>query len=169
MKVLASALFGVLFGVGLLVSGMTDPARVLGFLDVAGAWNPALAFVMAGAVAAAAPAFAIARRRSVSMLGDPFDAPDRFQIDARLLIGAGVFGVGWGLSGICPGPGLVLLGQDGVGAAAFVGALVVGSLLGGLPVARAGSRTPSRSSAAGALPALRPSAPRWPGTRRAPR
>jgi len=136
VKVLASALFGVLFGVGLLVSGMTDPARVLGFLDVAGAWNPALAFVMAGAVAVAAPAFWIARKRQVSVLGEPIETPDRFKIDARLLVGAGVFGVGWGLSGICPGPGLVLLGQDGLGAAAFVGALVVGSLLGGLGGAR---------------------------------
>ena len=136
MKVLASALFGVLFGVGLLVSGMTDPARVLGFLDVAGAWNPALAFVMAGAVVVAAPAFWIARKRQVSVLGEPIETPDRFKIDVRLLVGAGVFGVGWGLSGICPGPGLVLLGQDGLGAAAFVGALVVGSLLGGLGGAR---------------------------------
>lgn len=102
MRLLASALFGVLFGVGLLVSGMTDPARVLAFLDVAGAWNPALALVMGAAVAVALPAFAIARRRGVSALGEPIALPDRFRIDARLVSGAAIFGLGWGLSGICP-------------------------------------------------------------------
>lgn len=129
MKLLFSALFGVLFGVGLLVSGMTDPARVLAFLDVAGAWNPALAFVMGGAVAVALPAFAIARRRGVAALGTRIELPDRFRIDARLVGGAAIFGLGWGLSGICPGPAIVLLGQDLVRAGVFVAALIVGAWL----------------------------------------
>ena len=134
-KVLTSALFGVIFGLGLIISGMTDPARVLGFLDVAGHWNPALAFVMGGAVAVALPAFAVARRRGVSALGDRIEPMDRFRIDAPLLAGAAVFGVGWGLSGICPAPGLVLLGQDFGRAGVFVGALVVGAWITGLPAA----------------------------------
>ena len=127
MKVLTAAVFGALFGLGLIVSGMTDPARVLGFLDVAGAWNPALAFVMGGAVLTALPAFAIARRRRVSLMGEPIGLPDRRTVNARLLIGAAIFGVGWGLVGICPGPGLVLLGQNPLRAGVFVAAIAVGA------------------------------------------
>lgn len=148
IRTLTAALFGVLFGVGLLVSGMTDPARVQGFLDVAGAWNPALAFVMGGAVLVALPAFAIARRRRRSALGEPIDLPDRFRIDARLIGGSAIFGVGWGLSGICPGPGLVLVGQDLTQAGAFVAALIVGAWLSRLSGARPSYRSsnPSLSS-----------------------
>jgi uncharacterized membrane protein YedE/YeeE len=138
MKVLASALFGVLFGVGLLISGMTDPARVLAFLDVAGAWNPALALVMGAAVAVALPAFAVARRKSVSALGERIELPDRFRIDARLVSGAALFGLGWGLSGICPGPAIVLLGQDLSKAGVFVAAAVVGGWVAGALRARYG-------------------------------
>jgi uncharacterized membrane protein YedE/YeeE len=138
MRILASALFGVLFGVGLLVSGMTDPARVLAFLDVAGAWNPALALVMGAAVAVALPAFAIARRKGVSALGEPIALPDRFRIDARLVSGAAIFGLGWGLSGICPGPAIVLLGQDLPRAGVFVAAVVVGAWIAGTLSARSG-------------------------------
>jgi hypothetical protein len=129
MKVVSSLLFGVLFGVGLLISGMTDPARVLGFLDVSGAWNPALAFVMGGAVVVALPAFAIARRKGVSALGGQIALPDRFRIDGRLVAGAAIFGLGWGLSGICPGPGIVLLGQDLTKAGVFVAALIIGAAI----------------------------------------
>jgi uncharacterized membrane protein YedE/YeeE len=132
MKLIASALFGALFGLGLLVSGMTDPARVLAFLDVAGAWNPALALVMGAAVAVALPAFAIARRRGVSALGEAIALPDRFRIDGRLVGGAAIFGLGWGLSGLCPGPALVLLGQDLARAGVFVAALVAGAWIAGL-------------------------------------
>lgn len=129
MAIVSAALFGLLFGIGLVVSGMTDPDRVLGFLDVAGAWNPALAAVMAGAVAVAAPAFARARHRPVSLLGGEIALPDRYRIDARLLSGAAIFGVGWGLAGICPGPALVLAG-GGVGPALlFVLAIVAGGWL----------------------------------------
>jgi uncharacterized membrane protein YedE/YeeE len=134
VKLLMSALFGALFGVGLLVSGMTDPARVLAFLDVAGDWNPALAFVMGGAVAVALPAFALARRKSASALGGPIELPDRRRIDARLIAGAAIFGLGWGLSGVCPGPAIVLMGLDLPRVAVFVAALVIGGWLAGVRI-----------------------------------
>lgn len=127
MKLLTSALFGAIFGVGLLVSGMTDPSRVLAFLDFTGAWNPALALVMGAAVAVAFPAFAIARRPGASALGEAIALPNRFRVDTRLVSGAAIFGLGWGLSGICPGPALVLVGQAPARAAAFVAALLVGA------------------------------------------
>ncbi len=129
MKLLTSALFGAVFGLGLLISGMTDPARVLGFLDVTGAWNPALAFVMGGAVLTAAPAFALARRGVRPLLGGQIALPDRFRFNAGLFVGAAIFGLGWGLVGLCPGPSLVLLGQDAGAAGVFVISLVIGSWL----------------------------------------
>jgi hypothetical protein len=132
MKLVSAALFGALFGVGLLISGMTDPARVLGFLNLAGSWNPALAFVMGGAVAVTLPAFLIARRRPVSALNGPIALPERFRIDRPLVTGAAIFGLGWGLSGVCPGPALVLLAQAPVKASVFVAALIVGGWLAGL-------------------------------------
>jgi uncharacterized protein len=124
-EIAAALVFGLIFGFGLIVSHMVDPARVAAFLDVAGNWNPALAFVMGGAVIVAAPAFAVARRTSRALLG-PIELPDRFRIDARLIIGATLFGIGWGLSGICPGPALVLLGSLEAHALVFVGALIIG-------------------------------------------
>jgi uncharacterized membrane protein YedE/YeeE len=124
--------FGLVFGAGLVISGMADPDRVKAFLDVAGAWNPALALVMGGAIAVAAPAFLFARRRQRALLGDTINLPQGKNIDARLLIGAGIFGLGWGLSGICPGPGVVLLGFGARGAIVFVLALLIGLHIGGL-------------------------------------
>jgi uncharacterized membrane protein YedE/YeeE len=126
MRMLSAAAFGLLFGLGLLVSGMTDPARIMGFLDVTGAWNPALMFVMVGAIAVAAPAFALARRSGLTVWDEPIQLPDRSRIDLRLIGGAAIFGVGWGLSGICPGPGVVLVGQDGRHAWTFLAAVIVG-------------------------------------------
>ena len=99
---------GLLFGIGLLLSGMTDPQRILAFLDVAGAWNPALALVMGGAVGVALPVFAYARRHGNSLAGQALARIDRKAITPRLVIGSALFGVGWGLSGICPGPGLLI-------------------------------------------------------------
>ncbi|HEX5379650.1 MAG TPA: DUF6691 family protein [Phenylobacterium sp.] len=128
MKVLSAAILGVIFGVGLLVSGMLDPAKVLGFLDVTGQWNPQLAFVMGGAIAVAAPAFLYARRRSASLLDAPIEIPKGQPIDARLLSGAGLFGLGWGIAGICPGPAVVLLGLGGGPAWVFAITMVVGGL-----------------------------------------
>jgi uncharacterized protein len=107
---------------------MVVPARVAAFLDVAGQWNPALAFVMGGAIVVAAPAFAYARRHKNATIGVPFELPERFRITFRLVFGAVPFGIGWGLSGICPGPGIVLAGSLDTPALVFVGAVIVGSL-----------------------------------------
>ena len=131
MRFLSALIAGVLFGAGLLISGMTDPANVLGFLDVFGDWRPELALVMAGAALAAAPAFFFVRRRQRTLLGETVTLPDRTRIDTRLLIGAGVFGLGWGLAGICPGPGLVLLASGQSIAWIFIAAVSIGLLLGG--------------------------------------
>lgn len=110
MTIVIAILIGTLFGIGLIISGMADPSRVLGFLDVAGIWNPSLVFVMGGAIAIAMPAFALLKRRSVSVLGEPMRLPAARAIDRRLILGSLLFGVGWGLAGICPGPALVLVG-----------------------------------------------------------
>jgi hypothetical protein len=126
---LTAGLFGLIFGFGLLLSHMVDPARVAAFLDVASNWNPALAFVMGGAIIVAAPAFAYARHHRQSLIGASFELPNRFNITPRLVFGAALFGIGWGLSGICPGPGIVLAGSLEWPALVFVGAVIVGSLL----------------------------------------
>ena len=126
MTVFASLLAGLVFGLGLIVSGMADPAKVLGFLDLAGPWDPSLAFVMAGAIAVGALAFAIARTRTVSFLGAAMKLPMSRDIDGRLVIGSVVFGIGWGIAGFCPGPGLVALGMGEVKALVFVVAMLLG-------------------------------------------
>ena len=127
--VLASLLIGTLFGAGLAISQMMNPAKVVGFLDVAGDWDPTLALVMAGALIAAWPGFALARRRKAPVLDGSFELPSRRDIDARLLGGAAVFGVGWGLSGFCPGPALAALGSGLWPVFAFVAAMAAGMLL----------------------------------------
>ena len=119
MKAWLALAFGALFGAGLLLSGMTSPLRVLGFLDVAGDWDPSLAFVMGGAILAAAPLFALARRRDG-------EAGPSGPIDARLLGGAAVFGVGWGLAGVCPGPALVDLPLAPLAVLPFLAAMFAG-------------------------------------------
>jgi hypothetical protein len=126
MTIFASLLAGLVFGLGLIVSGMADPAKVLGFLDLGGAWDPSLAFVMAGAIAVGAVAFAVARQRTMSFLGAAMQLPTSRDIDARLVIGSVVFGIGWGVAGFCPGPGLVALGMGEVKALVFVLAMLVG-------------------------------------------
>jgi uncharacterized protein len=114
------------FGVGLLVSGMANPAKVLGFLDLAGGWDPSLALVMGGAVAVGAIAFAIAGKRSVTLLGAPLRLPERRDIDRRLVLGGLGFGIGWGLVGFCPGPALVAMGAGEPKAVVFVLAMLAG-------------------------------------------
>lgn len=109
MMIVAAGLVGVLFGLGLIVAGMANPAKVLAFLDVAGAWDPSLALVMGGAIGVALPAFALSRRRERGWLGARFDWPRATQIDRRLLLGGALFGVGWGMAGVCPGPALTWL------------------------------------------------------------
>jgi uncharacterized membrane protein YedE/YeeE len=131
MAFVTALVAGVLFGLGLVVSRMVDPQRVLGFLDVAGHWNPALAFTMGGAVLIAAPAFWYVRRRGVDLTGAAVALPNRLRIDGALIGGSALFGVGWGLSGICPGPALLLLAGRSIQAVVFVAALVAGSWLQG--------------------------------------
>ncbi|MNX72320.1 hypothetical protein D3C86_1036720 [compost metagenome] len=117
---------GLVFGLGLIISGLADPARVLGFLDLAGLWNPTLAFVMAGAVLAASAGFAVLRRRRLSLSGEPMHWPDATRVDWRLAGGSLAFGVGWGLAGFCPGPSLVAAAAGVPQALIFVAAMVAG-------------------------------------------
>jgi len=130
VKALIAASFGcgLLFGLGLLISGMTEPEKVLGFLDFFGTWNATLAFVMAGAVAVAGAGFAVARRRNAPLFVPSFSWPSRKEIDAPLLTGSALFGIGWGLSGICPGPALVNLAGLSAPILVFVAAMVLGML-----------------------------------------
>jgi uncharacterized membrane protein YedE/YeeE len=126
MTTFTAFLSGLVFGIGLLVSGMAEPAKVLGFLDVAGAWDPSLALVMGGAVMAGLGAFRLARRRSTSYLGLPLALPAARRVDGRLVGGSLVFGIGWGLVGLCPGPALVGLGAGQWQAVVFVAAMLAG-------------------------------------------
>jgi len=122
---------GMTFGLGLAVSEMINPARVIGFLDVAGSWDPTLAFVMAGALATTAPLFTFILKRPRPLLCEEFYLPTSRKIDARLIIGAAVFGVGWGLAGFCPGPALAGLATGISGVYFFVAAMVAGQRLAG--------------------------------------
>jgi uncharacterized membrane protein YedE/YeeE len=126
---LSEYLIGVLFGLGLIISGMTNPAKVLAFLDIAGSWDPSLIFVMGGAVLVALIAFYLAKNRTQSFLGGAMHIPTRRDIDRPLIIGSALFGVGWGLAGFCPGPALVSLGSGELKALVFVVAMLGGMLL----------------------------------------
>lgn len=126
MKRVVEFVVGLMFGLGLLLSGMTDPGKVLGFLDIAGNWDPSLAFVMGGAIAVAFFAFALARRRTTAFLGGAMHLPGPAPIDRRLLIGSLVFGVGWGLAGFCPGPAVVAAGAGVTEALVFTLAMIAG-------------------------------------------
>jgi uncharacterized protein len=126
MQRLSEFAVGLLFGLGLILSGMTDPGKVLGFLDLFGAWDPSLAFVMGGAILVGMGAFAVAKRRTTSFLGGAMHLPQRRDIDRRLVLGSLTFGVGWGLAGFCPGPALVSLGALQPKALVFVLAMLVG-------------------------------------------
>jgi uncharacterized membrane protein YedE/YeeE len=125
---LSEFLVGLLFGLGLLLSGMTDPSKVLGFLDLFGSWDPSLALVMAGAIGIGVFAFALAKKRTVSFLGGAMRLPTSNQIDRRLIVGALMFGAGWGLAGFCPGPALVSLAAGQPKAAIFVFFMVAGMI-----------------------------------------
>ncbi len=129
MYAIVSLLCGIVFGLGLLVSGMVNPAKVLGFLDLAGRWDPSLAFVMAGAVAVGAAAFFAAGRRKRALLGAPMRIPSLRAIDRHCVVGSLIFGVGWGIAGFCPGPALVALGAGRPKALVFVAAMLGGMAL----------------------------------------
>ena len=129
MVTAASFLAGLVFGVGLIVAGMANPAKVIGFLDLAGAWDPSLALVMAGAITVGAGAFALMRNKTRTLLGAPVRLPTARAIDRPLVLGSLVFGVGWGLAGICPGPALVLAGYGTIKGLVFLAAMLAGSAL----------------------------------------
>lgn len=120
---------GLLFGVGLILAGMTDPSKVLGFLDLAGLWDPSLAFVMGGAILVSLGAFTLAKKRTTSFLGGAMQLPTSRDIDKRLVTGSLLFGAGWGLAGFCPGPALVSVGTGNPKAVVFVLAMLAGMAL----------------------------------------
>lgn len=126
MFVFTALLAGLVFGVGLMLSGMANPAKVLGFLDLSGQWDPSLGLVMGGAVAVAAVVFALTRKRQTTLLGAELKLPTARQIDKRLVIGSLVFGAGWGIAGFCPGPALVVLAMGEGKALVFVLAMLAG-------------------------------------------
>ncbi len=126
---LMALLIGVLFGLGLAVSGMISPAKVIGFLDISGQWDPTLAFVMGGAVLVAMPAFWAAKKARKPLLAAEFRLPTRKDIDGKLLLGAAVFGIGWGLAGFCPGPAIAALSSLQWPVLGFVVAMLAGQWL----------------------------------------
>jgi len=128
-EIVAALAAGALFGAGLLVSGMANPAKVLGFLDVFGRWDPSLALVMASAVAVGLAGFGLSAKRAQSVLGLPMRMPAKGSIDRRLILGSVVFGIGWGLAGLCPGPALIAITTGSPGAIAFVVSMLAGMAL----------------------------------------
>ncbi|MCH1782904.1 MULTISPECIES: DUF6691 family protein [Psychrobacter] len=129
LKNIIGLLAGLLFGFGLLISGMTEPVKVQGFLDVFGAWDISLALVMGGGLAVAIVGVQLAKRQQTSWIGTLIEMPNKTTINKKLLIGAMLFGIGWGLVGICPGPGIVLLGTGQWQAYVFIPAMIVGMLV----------------------------------------
>lgn len=129
MQIIIALIVGLVFGIGLIVSGMTNPSKVLGFLDLAGQWDPSLGLVMGGAIAVGFVAFRVAGRRERSLLGDAMRLPTATHIDRRLLLGGLAFGVGWGLAGYCPGPVLASIAAGGAKPLVFCVAMLSGMAL----------------------------------------
>jgi len=129
MQIVMALMAGLIFGIGLIVSGMTNPSKVIGFLDLAGNWDPSLAFVMGGAILVGVVAFSFARKRERSLLGAAMRLPTATQIDRRLVMGSLAFGAGWGLAGYCPGPALASLASGGVKPMIFTMAMLAGMAL----------------------------------------
>jgi uncharacterized protein len=129
MQRISEFVVGLLFGLGLMLSGMTDPSKVIGFLDLFGHWDPSLAFVMGGAIAVGFFAFALAKKRTTNFLGGALHLPKSTQIDQRLVLGNVMFGAGWGLAGLCPGPALVSMAAGQDKALVFVLAMVFGMIV----------------------------------------
>ncbi|WP_407658615.1 DUF6691 family protein [Methylobacterium planeticum] len=132
MRTLAALAAGLVFGFGLALSGMLDPARVRGFLDVTGAWDPSLVFVLGGAVTISGLGYALSRRLARPVLDTGFDLPRTRRIDPPLLLGAALFGIGWGLAGFCPGPAVAALSTGAIPVLAFVAAMLAGMAAHGL-------------------------------------
>lgn len=126
MQVVMAFVTGLIFGLGLILSGMTDPSKVIGFLDITGNWDPSLAFVMGGAILVGSIAFHFAKGRTKAISGDAMRLPTATQIDRPLVLGGLAFGAGWGLSGYCPGPALASLAQGGAKPVIFVAAMLAG-------------------------------------------
>lgn len=126
MNIFFSWLAGLIFGIGLMIAGMTNPAKVIGFLDVAGLWDPSLAFVMVGGILIVSMGFWVAQKRTQSFLGLQLRFPTGKKIDRPLIAGGVIFGIGWGIAGICPGPALVLVGGGVLKGVVFVIAMVLG-------------------------------------------
>jgi uncharacterized membrane protein YedE/YeeE len=129
MHIVSAFIVGLVFGIGLIIAGMTNPAKVQGFLDLAGNWDPSLAFVMGGAILVGLVAFRFAGKRQRSLLGEAMRLPTATHIDRRLVLGGLAFGAGWGLAGFCPGPALASLATGGVKALIFTGAMVAGMIV----------------------------------------
>jgi uncharacterized membrane protein YedE/YeeE len=129
MRDVFSLASGLIFGLGLILGGMSDPAKVKAFLDLFGNWDPSLAFVMGGAIAVGVFAFAAGKKRTASWTGERMEIPNSKVIDTRLIVGGVLFGTGWGIGGFCPGPALVALGSGLLPAAAFVAAMLVGMVV----------------------------------------
>jgi uncharacterized protein len=142
MRNIIALAVGLVFGLGLCISGMTEPAKVLGFLDLAGVWDPSLAFVMGGALAIGFVAFALAKRRRMALDGEPMQIPTARAISLPLIVGSLIFGVGWGLAGICPGPAIVDVGFLNPRALVFVAAMACGMLATRLVWLRLPARAP---------------------------
>ena len=126
MKFISTLLAGILFGTGLIISGMANPAKVQNFLDIFGRWDPSLAFVMGGAIAVTMPGFWWVQKRATPFFSDAFHLPQRSDYDAHLVVGAGIFGVGWGVGGFCPGPAITALPIAASGTLVFVPAMLIG-------------------------------------------
>lgn len=129
MHIIIALLVGLVFGIGLILSGMTDPAKVIGFLDLAGSWDPSLGLVMGGAILVGLVGFRFASERDRSLLGDVMRLPTARHIDRRLVLGSVAFGVGWGLAGYCPGPALASLASGGAKPLIFVAAMLAGMVI----------------------------------------
>lgn len=126
MTLITSFLSGLVFGIGLIVAGMANPAKVKGFLDLAGNWDPSLALVMAGAIGVGLIAFRVAHNRMETMLGVELKLPRNVHIDRRLVLGSVLFGIGWGIGGFCPGPGIVAVGAGEIKAVVFAVSMIAG-------------------------------------------
>jgi uncharacterized membrane protein YedE/YeeE len=143
MRLLSAFAIGLIFGLGIAISGMINPAKVLNFFDLAGTWDPSLAFVMAGALAVAIPGYRLVLGRPAPVLDDRFQLPDTRVIDRRLVLGSATFGIGWGIAGFCPGGALPALGTGSIDVSVFIVALILGLLIARVLQQRGASRKPA--------------------------